>query len=114
MKMSLVPRIVAVCRVGWLQFSLALSIAFLIGQLSWPSVLRWWHLPCPGTAGLDQFECHTMADQFVIYLPDAYRARKVWPLVVFLHGSGERGTDPNALRNCGPLRLKLAAIIAAP
>jgi len=33
---------------------------------------------------------------YLLYAPSAYRTdpRRRWPLVVFLHGSGERGTDP--------------------
>lgn len=34
--------------------------------------------------------------------------------MVFLHGSGERGTDPNILREQGPFHEQLPAIIAAP
>lgn len=29
----------------------------------------------------------------VVYVPDGYDASKEWPLVVFLHGMGERGSD---------------------
>src|SRR6185312_11845927 len=112
--MNIVRRVAAVCHVGWLEFSLALSIVFLIGQLCWPSAVRWWHFPSLGTVGLDQFQSGTMAEQFVIYLPETYRKRELWPLVVFLHGSGERGIDLDVLRSCGLLRLKLGAIIAVP
>ena len=28
---------------------------------------------------------------YLLYLPEGYRERKDWPLVMFLHGVGERG-----------------------
>ncbi len=31
--------------------------------------------------------------EYVVYVPRAYHAGKKWPAVVFLHGSGESGTD---------------------
>jgi len=56
-----------------------------------------------------------MAEQFVIYLPDAYRNARCWPLVVFLHGSGDRGNDPSILlKHAPPIRQNLPAIVAAP
>ncbi len=31
--------------------------------------------------------------QYVVFVPAAYDPEKPWPLIVFLHGAGERGTD---------------------
>lgn len=31
--------------------------------------------------------------RYALYVPDGYSPEKVWPLIVFLHGSGERGSD---------------------
>lgn len=40
---------------------------------------------------------------YLLYLPDEYyQTDKKWPLVLFLHGSGERGTDYNAVKRNGP------------
>lgn len=41
---------------------------------------------------------------FLLNLPENYGKdkKKRWPLVIFLHGSGERGTDLNAVRRNGP------------
>jgi poly(3-hydroxybutyrate) depolymerase len=45
--------------------------------------------------------------RYVVYLPIEYDARRSWPIILFLHGSGERGSDgmdetqvglPNAIR----------------
>ena len=38
---------------------------------------------------------------FMLYLPQGYDASKKWPLLVFLSGMGERGSDPSAVMNCG-------------
>jgi predicted peptidase len=32
-------------------------------------------------------------DRYVLYVPRDYRPDKAWPLIVFLHGAGERGDD---------------------
>jgi predicted peptidase len=34
----------------------------------------------------------------LLYQPDKIKAQAKWPLLVFLHGIGERGLDPNLLR----------------
>jgi len=34
----------------------------------------------------------------LVYTPEAYDPSRRWPLIVFLHGSGERGSDPNLLK----------------
>jgi predicted peptidase len=40
---------------------------------------------------------------YLLYLPEDYfQASKKWPLVLFLHGSGERGTDINIVKRNGP------------
>ena len=113
-EMNIVRRVVAVCHGRKLELLLTLSFALLVGQLAWPSAVYWWRLPTPGRIGLDQFESATMGKDYLVYLPEGYGGTEAWPLVVFLHGSGERGTDPDRLRKIGPLRLKLPVIIAVP
>jgi predicted peptidase len=41
---------------------------------------------------------------YLLQVPKGYKAdpAKRWPLVVFLHGSGERGNDLQTLSRCGP------------
>ena len=36
---------------------------------------------------------HEKESRFVVYVPAGYNAEKAWPLIVFLHGAGERGDD---------------------
>jgi len=38
-------------------------------------------------------DVHGKADKYVVYVPAAYTADKAWPLIMFLHGAGERGDD---------------------
>lgn len=42
---------------------------------------------------------------YLIYLPKDYGSIKRWPLMVFLHGVGERGSDLNKLKLHGPAKL---------
>lgn len=43
---------------------------------------------------------------YILYLPEGYSAddNKEWPLVLFLHGAGEVGTDLNQVAVHGPIR----------
>jgi len=44
--------------------------------------------------------------QYLLYLPKDYCENgKAWPLVFFLHGSGQRGEDVNRVKNNGPPKL---------
>jgi len=56
---------------------------------------------------------------YLLYLPDGVEARSDWPLVLFLHGSAERGDDAELLRRQGlPKVLEegagLPAVVLAP
>ena len=44
---------------------------------------------------------------YLLYLPPDYgkEADKKWPLIVFLHGSGERGTDVQLVKKHGPPKI---------
>lgn len=61
------------------------------------------------------------ATRFLLFLPPSYGqdASKKWPLMVFLHGSGERGDDINQVKKHGPPKLleaqaDLPFIVASP
>jgi predicted peptidase len=57
---------------------------------------------------------------YLLYLPDAYATGDAdWPLVVFLHGAGERGDDLELVKKHGPPKLiahgeKLPFIVVSP
>lgn len=40
-----------------------------------------------------------------LYLPQDYEQKESWPLMLFLHGSGERGSDLNLVKVHGPPKL---------
>jgi predicted peptidase len=59
--------------------------------------------------------------RFIVALPEGYDgdSKQKWPVVLFLHGAGERGTDLNKIRVHGPLKeiakgRKLPFIFIAP
>lgn len=59
--------------------------------------------------------------KYLLSLPEGYEAdpAKKWPLVVFLHGAGERGDDLELLKKHGPPKLiaagkKFPAIVVCP
>lgn len=59
--------------------------------------------------------------KYFLTLPEGYAAdeSKEWPLLVFLHGAGERGDDLNLLKKHGPPKLiaagkKFEAIVVCP
>lgn len=91
-----------------------LSVIALVGQLAWPSLVYWWQLPTPGTVGYDLFECPAMAPRFLVSLPKTYHTKESWPLVVFLHGSGERGLEPGLIQRYWPIPSGIPAIVVAP
>lgn len=44
--------------------------------------------------------------QYLLYLPQDYdKSDKKWPLILFLHGAGERGSDLNLVKVHGPPKL---------
>jgi len=66
----------------------------------------------PGEPG-SQTACHfegrikrTVAYDYLLYLPDGYGSEgERWPLVLFLHGAGERGDDLEKVKKHGPPKL---------
>ena len=64
----------------------------------------------PGTQQSQAFEkqvTKTLTIHYLLYLPKEYgkEADKKWPVMVFLHGSGERGSDLEKLKTHGPPKL---------
>jgi len=52
----------------------------------------------------------TVKLDYLLYLPEGYDKQqdKKWPLIVFLHGSGESGSDINMVKKHGPPKLLAA------
>ena len=56
---------------------------------------------------------------YLLYLPKDYDQRESWPLVIFLHGAGERGNDLELVKKHGPPKLidggkDFPAIVVSP
>lgn len=67
-------------------------------------------LPAAETQTVSTFKktvTKTVEYQYLLSLPTGYDAAKdkKWPVILFLHGSGERGTDPWLVSMHGPPRL---------
>ena len=82
---------------------------FLIAAISLPVMAQQTH------------ERYVRAVNYLLYLPDGYRGDTVkkWPLVLFLHGSGERGDDLQKVEVHGPPKLvaggkKFPFIVVSP
>jgi predicted peptidase len=57
--------------------------------------------------------------KYLLYLPEDYEKQASWPLVLFLHGSGERGDDLQLVKKHGPPKLiaagrKFPFIVVSP
>ena len=46
-------------------------------------------------------DVHATPENYTVYVPPSYTADQSWPLIVFLHGAGERGDDNEAPRMQG-------------
>jgi predicted peptidase len=59
--------------------------------------------PMQQTAKLDTQVRVTL--DYLLYLPPDYDQKASWPLMLFLHGAGERGSDLNLVKTHGPPHL---------
>jgi predicted peptidase len=63
---------------------------------------------------LDVRVVREFAGQYLIHLPADYDAAQEWPLLLFLHGAGERGDDVGRVALHGPPRLIREATLELP
>jgi len=64
------------------------------------------HAPQPGQQTAIEVEASTaVACRYHLYLPPQYDGQDRWPLLLFLHGSGERGNDLELVKVHGPPKL---------
>lgn len=62
--------------------------------------------PSSGTQVSAKLTSETTAELgYLLYLPEGYENQDEWPLIIFLHGIGERGNDPNVVKTHGPPKL---------
>jgi predicted peptidase len=112
-------------RQPWPEICLFLASISLIAQLGGPPLFRWWsELPHPGS----QTQGHTTVIannggqrdiRYLIYLPKNYSKYKRFPLILFLHGAGQRGEDLDQVAKHGPPALikegkNLPFVVASP
>jgi predicted peptidase len=62
--------------------------------------------PRPGSLTPAKLERQIVAElDYLLYLPDDYEQHESWPLLLFLHGAGERGADLELVKVHGPPKL---------
>ncbi|MFB0552840.1 MAG: prolyl oligopeptidase family serine peptidase [Phycisphaerae bacterium] len=63
----------------------------------------------PGSQHSQTFEkeiTKTLSCNYLLFLPEDYgKKRQRWPLIMFLHGAGERGSDLNKVKVHGPPKI---------
>ncbi len=60
-------------------------------------------------AGKQAAQITETGEKYLLYLPENYDSSKVWPLVVYLHGAGERSYCLDKLRNHGTISERIEA-----
>jgi predicted peptidase len=77
-----------------------------MARLTWLALFAF---GCGSSAQLTKnFSLSSGADRYYTYAPDDWSAARAWPVIVFLHGSAERGHDPIA-----PTRVGLGPLLRA-
>ncbi len=60
----------------------------------------------PGTQKATEFKAIVAVElDYLLYLPPEYDQKESWPLMLFLHGAGERGDDLERVKVHGPPKL---------
>ena len=107
----------------WLEIAWVATLVSLIFLYFEPELSRWWFSPTQGRVGIayldEDFADSCMAEPYVVSLPTSYYQQTNWPLLVFLHGSGERGNDSKrpyeiAERLAGSYAGEMPAVIIVP
>jgi predicted peptidase len=75
---------------------LCLTVLTLVSASRWLSAAE----PKQKPAKLDTQVRVTL--DYLLYFPPDYDQKEKWPLVLFLHGAGERGSDLNLVKTHGP------------
>lgn len=63
---------------------------------------------------IDRRVTRTVEGQYLLYLPADYDPARRWPLLLFLHGAGERGDDLARVASHGPPKLIREATMDLP
>ena len=96
--------------IDWLLLAAIIGLsAFLSTELSPPALATWQNRPRAGVQVCQQYvtkigegkDAAETGVDYLLYLPRSYGKGEKWPLVVFLHGAGERGHDLEIVRRGG-------------
>lgn len=102
------------------------AMAVLALQLATPTVQGWLQRPSVGSMGVERLSGPAMASiwpEYLLYLPEDYasadQSNRMFPLVLYLHGSGDRGKGLSKVRERGlPKHLWMGGqyptVVAAP
>ena len=97
----------------WMDWLLLAAIAglfiLLLTMLAGPAIEWWRNRPRPGAQVRQRYVGQELAGKegvttwadYLLYLPPKYNTDRQWPLVVFLHGAGDRGQDLEIVRRAG-------------
>ncbi len=95
-------------RIGPIERCLLLVLLCLATQLVVRAVQIWKSQPSVGRQTSATADIITQDDeyhiQYWVYLPQNYLTETAWPLLLFLHGAGQRGDDLNSVARYGPPR----------
>jgi predicted peptidase len=106
-----------------LEIVLSVAIVALVLQLGIPPFTAWLNGPHPGSIGLIHLEhiegLYSLSNECLLYLPPAYDGLESFPLLLYLHGSGDRGNDLSLVEEHGLPRFlsdggNYPTIVAAP
>jgi poly(3-hydroxybutyrate) depolymerase len=96
-------------RVGiyWLEICCGLLLIALSARLAPDAIRIWREWPrageqIPSRTALRLPDGSETEIRFFLYLPANYSSKQSWPLLLFLHGSGQRGNDLEWLKRSGP------------
>jgi predicted peptidase len=60
----------------------------------------------PGAQHAERLDAQVhVAMDYLLFLPEGYEKKDAWPLMLFLHGAGERGDDLNLVKKHGPPKI---------
>lgn len=92
---------------GVLEILLVLASGLLVLQIAAPTVLLWLYRPQAGHLGRTHFPVEGADLEALVYLPRDFHRKRLarFSLLIFLHGSGDRGVSPWELQGCGPASL---------
>ncbi len=87
--------------------ALSLALACLLTCLGCTAMRAQTKAPAgeQGAQTMQRKVTRTYTANYLLYLPPDYDAQPSWPLLIFLHGAGERGDDLERLKVHGPPRL---------